>query len=155
MLNLFLSKANGHLSKLTWIDVKKAFDSIDHKQLVECIYKLGFSKWIKTFVKEITSKWSSDVKAGSERIVNIKVKKGILQGDILNPHLFVLCIDHLSQRLNERYPKVSIHAEEISHATNHLLFIDDLILLATNSTVNGNMVKETMSFFKAIGLEIN
>ncbi|KAF7684401.1 hypothetical protein TCON_0400 [Astathelohania contejeani] len=66
-----------------------------------------------------------------------------------------MCIDPLSRRLNERYPKVSIYAEEISHATNHLLFIDDLKLLAINSTVMGNMVKEIEFFFKAIGLEIN
>ncbi|KAF7680999.1 Retrovirus-related Pol polyprotein from type-2 retrotransposable element R2DM, partial [Astathelohania contejeani] len=84
-----------------------------------------------------------------------RVKKGIRQSDSLSSLLFVLCIDPLSRRLNERYPKVSIHAKEISHATNHLLFIDDLKLLATNSTVMGNMVKETESFFKTIGLEIN
>ncbi|KAF7683741.1 hypothetical protein TCON_1064 [Astathelohania contejeani] len=81
--------------------------------------------------------------------------KRILQGNGLSHPFFVLCIDPLSQRLNERYPKVSLHAEEISNATNHLLFIDDLKLLATNSKVMGNMVKETLSFFKTIGLEIN
>ncbi|KAF7678783.1 LINE-1 reverse transcriptase like protein [Astathelohania contejeani] len=88
-------------------------------------------------------------------IVNKGVNKGILQGYSLSPLLFVLYIDPLSRRLNERYPKVSIHAEEISHATSYLLFIDDLKLLATNSTVMGNMVNETESSFKAIGLEIN
>ncbi|KAF7682506.1 Retrovirus-related Pol polyprotein from type-2 retrotransposable element R2DM [Astathelohania contejeani] len=154
MLNLSLNKEHGHLLKSTWIDVKKAFDSIDHKYLVDCISKLGFPKWICCFVKKLTSKWSLDVRAGPQRIVNKRVKKGILQGDSLSPLLFVLCIDPLSRRLNERYPNVSIHAEKISHATNHLLFIDDLKLLATNSTVMGNMVKETESFFKAIGLEI-
>ncbi|KAF7679731.1 hypothetical protein TCON_2470 [Astathelohania contejeani] len=56
---------------------------------------------------------------------------------------------------NERYPNVSIHVKEISHTTNHLLFIDNLKLLVTNSTVMGNMVKENESFFKAIGLKIN
>ncbi|KAF7682993.1 hypothetical protein TCON_1793 [Astathelohania contejeani] len=48
-----------------------------------------------------------------------------------------------------------MHAEEISHATKNLLFIDNLKLLATNSTVIGNIVKKTVSFFKDIGLEIN
>ncbi|KAF7682751.1 LINE-1 retrotransposable element ORF2 protein, partial [Astathelohania contejeani] len=155
MLDLSLNKEYGHLLKSTWIDAKKVLDFIDHKYLVECISKLGFPKWIPCFVKEITSKWSLNVRVGPERIVNKRVNKGILQCDSLSPLLFVLCIYPLSRRLNERYPKVSIHAEEISHATNHLLFIDDLKLLATNSTVMGNMVKETESFFKTIGLEIN
>ncbi|KAF7682578.1 hypothetical protein TCON_2201 [Astathelohania contejeani] len=103
----------------------------------------------------MTSKWSLDVRAGPESLVNKRVKKGILQGDSLSALLFVLCIDPLGRSLNERYPKVSIHVEEISHATNNLLFIDDFKLLATNSTVMGNMVKETEFFFKVIGLEIN
>ncbi|KAF7683919.1 Retrovirus-related Pol polyprotein from type-1 retrotransposable element R2, partial [Astathelohania contejeani] len=89
ILNLSLNKEHGHLLKSTWIDVKKAFDSIDHKYLVECISKLGFPKWIPCFVKEITSKWSLDVRAGPESIINKRVKKGILQGDSLSPLLFV------------------------------------------------------------------
>ncbi|KAF7683683.1 LINE-1 reverse transcriptase like protein [Astathelohania contejeani] len=56
MLNLSLNKKHGHLLQSTWIDVKKAFDSIDHKYLVDCISKLGFNKWISCFVKVITSK---------------------------------------------------------------------------------------------------
>ncbi|KAF7682921.1 Retrovirus-related Pol polyprotein from type-1 retrotransposable element R2 [Astathelohania contejeani] len=127
MLNLSLNKEHGHLLMSTWIDVKKAFDSIDHKYLVECISKLGFPKWINYFVKEITSMWSLDVRAGPERIFNKRVNKGILQDDSLSPLLFVLCIDPLSRRLNERYSKVPIHAEEISHAliTYYLLMISN------------------------------
>ncbi|KAF7680973.1 Retrovirus-related Pol polyprotein from type-1 retrotransposable element R2 [Astathelohania contejeani] len=128
MLKLSLNKEYGHLFKSTRIDVKKAFDSIDHKYLVGCISKLSFPKWIACFVKKITFKWSLDVRAKLESIVNKRVNKGILQGDSHSPLLFGLCIDPFSRRLNGRYPKVSIHAEEISHATNHLLFIDDLKL---------------------------
>ncbi|KAF7674880.1 hypothetical protein TCON_2726 [Astathelohania contejeani] len=73
----------------------------------------------------------------------------------LTPLIFVLLIDPLSQRLDERYHKVSIHAEKISLVTNHLLFIDDFKLLAFDKTVIGNMVKKTEFFFKTIGLQIN
>ncbi|KAF7682606.1 Retrovirus-related Pol polyprotein from type-1 retrotransposable element R2 [Astathelohania contejeani] len=117
MLNLSLNKKHGHLLKVLWIDVKKAINFIDHKYLVECISKLGFPKWMCCFVKEITSKWSLNVRAEPERIVNKRVNKGILQGNSLIPLLFVLCIDPMSRRLNERYPKISTHAQKISHAT--------------------------------------
>ncbi|KAF7676596.1 hypothetical protein TCON_2686 [Astathelohania contejeani] len=61
----------------------------------------------------------------------------------------------LSRRLNERYSKVVVHAEETSHATNHLFFIDDLKLLSNDSIVMGSMVEEAESFFSAIELNIN
>ncbi|KAF7682683.1 hypothetical protein TCON_2100 [Astathelohania contejeani] len=84
-----------------------------------------------------------------------KVKRDILQGDSLSPLLFVLCIDPLSRGLNERYPKVVVHAEEALHATNHLLFIDNLKLLSNDSIVMGGMVEEAESSFSAIEFDIN
>lgn len=59
-----------------------------------------------------------------------KVGGGILQGD-MSPLLFVLCIDPLSRKLNDKYRKVAIHSGETTYTSNHLLFIDDLKLLAT------------------------
>ena len=41
------------------------------------------------------------------------------------------------------------------HITNHLLFIDDLKLLALNEADLSRMTSETEIFFKVIGLEIN
>ncbi|KAF7684153.1 Retrovirus-related Pol polyprotein from type-1 retrotransposable element R2 [Astathelohania contejeani] len=155
MLNLTINREYGHSLKATWIDVKKAFDSVDHEYLMAYIFKLGLLKWITCFLKEIISKWNLEVKAGLKTIFSKKIERGILQGDSLSPLLFVLCIDPLSRRLNERYPKVVVHAEEASHATNHLLFIDNPKLLSKDSIVMGSMVEEAESFFTAIGLEIN
>ncbi|KAF7683511.1 hypothetical protein TCON_1277 [Astathelohania contejeani] len=41
------------------------------------------------------------------------------------------------------------------HATNHLLFIDDLIFLTAYRIVIGYMVKVTEAFLEIIGLKIN
>ncbi|KAF7679681.1 Retrovirus-related Pol polyprotein from type-2 retrotransposable element R2DM [Astathelohania contejeani] len=155
MLNLAINREYGHSLRATWIDVKKAFDSVEHEYLVACISKLGLSKRITCFLKEIIFKWNLKVKAGLETIFSKKVERGILQSDSLSQLFFVLCIDLLSRRLNERYPKVVVHAEEASHATNHLLFIDDLKLLSKDRIVMNSMVEEAESFFSGIGLEIN
>ncbi|KAF7682552.1 Retrovirus-related Pol polyprotein from type-2 retrotransposable element R2DM [Astathelohania contejeani] len=153
--NLAIYREYGHSLKATWIYVKKAFDSVDHEYLMAYIFKLGLLKWITCFLKEIISKWNSEVKAGLETIFSKNFERGILQSDSLSSLFFVLCINPLSRRLNERYPKVVMHAEEASHATNHILFIDDLKLLSKDSIVMGSMVEEADSFISAIGLEIN
>lgn len=49
MLNIALNKAAGSSLKTAWIDVKKAFDSINHKYLLECISKLNFPAWACKF----------------------------------------------------------------------------------------------------------
>ena len=44
LLDLAISKAHG--LKSAWIDVKKAFDSVDHIYLVKCIEKYNFPPWV-------------------------------------------------------------------------------------------------------------
>ena len=57
MVTIVINKSNKNKLKTAWIDVKKAFDSIEHKYLFECIDKLNFPKWIISFIKSISSKW--------------------------------------------------------------------------------------------------
>ncbi|TBU02145.1 putative reverse transcriptase, partial [Hamiltosporidium tvaerminnensis] len=84
-----------------------------------------------------------------------KIDRGILQGDSLSPLLFVLCMDPLSRKLNEKYTKVTVQTDAESHTTNHLLFIDDLKLLAKDSSTLSAMTGEAKEFLEVIGLDIN
>ncbi len=78
-----------------------------------------------------------------------------MQGDGLSPLLFVLCIDPLSRQLNDLHKKISIPTESGMYITNHLLFIDDLKLLAESDEVLKQLMEESKEFFRTIGLEIN
>ncbi|TBU12858.1 reverse transcriptase [Hamiltosporidium tvaerminnensis] len=142
LLNIALNKEYGNNLKATWIDVKKAYDSIDHAYLTQCIENLNLPDWILKFIKVIISKWKIDISR-------------ILQGDSLSPLLFVLCMDPLSRKLNEKYTKVTVQTDAEFHSTNHLLFIDDLKLLAKDSSTLSAMTGEAKEFLEVIGLEIN
>ena len=155
LLNIALNKEYGNNLKATWIDVKKAYDSIDHAYLTQCIENLNLPDWILKFIKVIISKWKIDISVGPEKIMSKKIDRGILQGDSLSPLLFVLCMDPLSRKLNEKYTKVTVQTDAESHSTNHLLFIDDLKLLAKDSSTLSAMTGEAKEFLEVIGLEIN
>lgn len=88
-------------------------------------------------------------------ILEKKIEKGILQEESLSPLLFVLCMDPLSRKLNSKYLKVGVQTDSQSFVTNHLLFIDDLKLLAENEDNLKAMKEETKNFFSAVGLEMN
>ncbi|TBU19282.1 reverse transcriptase, partial [Hamiltosporidium tvaerminnensis] len=108
-----------------------------------------------TWIDVIISKWKIDISVGPEKIMSKKIDRGILQGDSLSPLLFVLCMDPLSRKLNEKYTKVTVQTDAESHSTNHLLFIDDLKLLAKDSSTLSAMTGEAKEFLEVIGLEIN
>ncbi|TBU13435.1 reverse transcriptase [Hamiltosporidium tvaerminnensis] len=96
-----------------------------------------------------------DISVGPEKIMSKKILREILQGDSLSPLLFVLFMDPLSRKLNEKYTKVTVQTDAESHSTNHLLFIDDLKLLAKDSSILSAMTDEAKEFLEVIGLEIN
>ena len=156
MINRSIHKAAGNKLKTSWIDVKKAFDSVQHEYLVECIEKLNFSPWIINFLKNTIKQWNISIQLNNEVILEKKIERGILQGDSLSPLLFVLCMNPLSQKLNMCYPKVTVPALDGDHYTsNHLLFIDDLKLFAERDEVLDKMMAETEKFFNVVGLEMN
>ena len=155
LLNIAINKSYGNKLKTAWIDVKKAFDSVDHIYLIKCLEKYNFPLWIYKFLKDIISKWKLSIRSGKDEILLKSVERGILQGDSLSPLLFVLCIDPLSRQLNGMHQKVNVPTESGMYITNHLLFVDDLKLMAENDEVLKQLMRETNGFFKAIGLEIN
>ncbi len=155
MLNIALNRTAGNNLHTTWIDVKKAFDSVNHGYLIECIGRLNFPAWISKFLKRTIEEWRLSILFNNTAILDKKIERGILQGDSLSPLLFVLCMDPLSRALNAKFPKMAIKTEEDDYVTNHLLFIDDLKLFTEKEENLKTMVEETEKFFNAIGLEVN
>ncbi|GIX64381.1 reverse transcriptase [Babesia caballi] len=65
-------------------------------------------------------------------------------------------MDPLSRRLRQLYPSVQIRTSDSREfGTNHLLYIDDLKLLAKDEDVMQKMTKETEEYLTHIGLIIN
>ncbi|KAL6120323.1 hypothetical protein NUSPORA_02961 [Nucleospora cyclopteri] len=96
LLNYALNKEHGNQLKTAWIDVKKAYDLIDHDHLFQCINKLNFPKWITRLLESIISKWIIYISVNKKSLLKKRVARGILQGDKLSPLLFVLCMNSLS-----------------------------------------------------------
>ncbi|EQB59880.1 hypothetical protein NAPIS_ORF02577 [Vairimorpha apis BRL 01] len=155
MVNIAINKEHGNKLKTMWIDVKKSYDSVEHRYLLACVSKLNLSQWIVTFLESIISQWHIEIKSGVETILEKKIERGILQGVSLSPLLFVLCMDLLSRKLNLMYPKVEINLKEKDFITNHLLFNDDIKLLAKTEVTLKSINEETKKFFATVGLEIN
>jgi len=61
LLNICINKEYGNMLKAMWIDVKKAFDSVDHGYLIKCIEKLNFPAWTLKFLENTISKWELEI----------------------------------------------------------------------------------------------
>ena len=88
---------------MAWIDVRKAYDSIDHKWLKEMRILHKFRQWLSRVVQRISARWNTRINArtrqGDEVSEMIKFNEGLPQGDALCPRLFTLCINPIAWKL--------------------------------------------------------
>ena len=141
---------NTHLDKLTtvgvFIDLSKAFDTIDHTILLSKLNLYG--------VRGIAHKWFSDYLNNRKQYTSVKncdsrlnnIQHGVPQGSILGPLLFLLYINDL---------------HHCSSLLSFILFADDTTILFSHSDysslvniLNKELV-EVYSWFKSNKLSLN
>ena len=113
---------------MAWIDMKKAYDSVDHGWLCNAMRLHKFPQWISDTIKNICASWNTKIiartKNGIEISEPIRFKRVLPQGDTLCPRLFTSCLNPVAWmlRATEGY-KLS---KPIIAKETDLLFIDDL-----------------------------
>ena len=99
------------------------------------------------------NKWKLELTSNGVPLCNVKIRRGIFQGDSLSPLLFLLCMVPLS--LISR--KVKFHYEfgDKKKRINHMLFIDDLKLFAESKDQIDSLVNKVHihMFSEDIGIE--
>ena len=151
------SKRNKRNLNKAWIDVKKEYDLIDHKWLVEMIAVHQFRDWVGKMVSRLCATWNTRIvvttKQGRETTDLIKFNKGLPQGDALCPRLFTICLNPVAWQLkaSEGY-KLS---KPISAKITDLLYIDDLKVFAASAMKMTRVLKATKESTKCMGIQWN
>ena len=141
MDNLLIDKAvmlDCHRGKrnlsVAWIDVRKAYDSVDHDWLCAMTNVHRLPVWLSEVIRKLCASWNTKVVATTrkERETSRKVGfiKGLPQGDALCPRLFTLCLNPVAWRLGET--EGYRLSKPIGVKVTDLLYIDDLKVFAAS-----------------------
>ena len=91
---------SGLFTGMILIDLQKAFDTIDHKILLEKMNYFGFSqqviKWFRSYLSQ--RKFCASIDKSLSNVTNLSC--GVPQGSILGPLLFLLYINDMPQAVN-------------------------------------------------------
>ena len=120
----FLTKRKHRNLRMTWIDYRKAYDSVPHSWILKVLdmYKVGEN--IRNFLRNSMKLWKTEVTLNGFPLGCVNIRKGIYQGDSLSPLLFVLCLFPLSVLLRHLNKGFNVDGMVVSH----LLYLDDLKL---------------------------
>lgn len=113
---------------MVWIDYKKAFDSVPHSWLIECMRMFKVNENLIHFIKEGMDKWRTELTSGNQTLGKVPIRRGIFQGDALSPLLFIMSMIPISTTL--RRMKKGYEMEKGKDMISHLLYMDDLKLYA-------------------------
>ena len=147
---------------MAWIDYKKAFDSVPHSWIKRCLDLYKIDDNLRTFLSSQMTQWTTDItlyhNKGEIKIPEVKIKRGIFQGDSLSPLLFCLAIDPLSKLLKSEGIGYSLSKsrkkeEAMKDIVSHLLFMDDLKLYASSDQLLNRLIQTVHKFSNDIHME--
>ena len=111
---------------MAWVNYCKAYDSVPHSRILECLNMFGIAEKVKVFLKASVVNWRVDLTACGEDLGSVDTKRGVFQGDTVCSLLFVLCMITLSCILRKENAGYELKGKKCK--INHLLFMDDLKL---------------------------
>ena len=106
----------GLLNGVIFIDLKKAFDTIDHAILYD-----GALLWFRSYLTDRKQKCYVNGNLSSTLTINC----GVPQGSILGPLLFLIYINDLPNCLNEGSPRMYADDTNISFKSKNLVELQD------------------------------
>ena len=154
-------KAKNLPAVLTFVDFRKAFDSIHRGKLMEILKAYGVPSEIVSAVNILYTKTSAQVLSPDGDTEFFEILAGVLQGDTLAPYLFIIALDYAMRQATEDGQNLGFTLDR-SRSRRHPAkvicdtdFADDLALLSNSLEQAQELLTRLENAAKQIGLHIN
>jgi retron-type reverse transcriptase len=127
MDNWSINIDKGLLNEVIFIDLKKAFDTIDHTILLGKLRIYGVDENGIKFFESYLSNRSERCCVNGELSQTAKITCGMPQGSNLRPLLFFICINDSPNCLNRASPRMFADDTNISIAANSVTELEQII----------------------------
>ena len=147
---------------LTFIDFKKAFDSIHHGKMMKILRAYGIPPNLLRAIERMYTGTKAKVISPDGETEMFDITAGVLQGDTLAPFLFVIVLDYaMRQAISGREEELgfTIHPRKSRRHPKTVLtdldFADDIALLSDEIEQAQELLLRVEKECKKVGLAIN
>ena len=139
------------------IDFEKAFDTIEHKAILQIMECKGFPPIVISWVKEVLSSGTSSVLLNGVPGNKFHCKRGVRQGDPLSPILYVLGGDLLQSIVNLAFEQGRLKLPiPVEGKFPVVQYADDTLVFLPAESDQLQIFKELLDLFASItGLKVN
>ena len=141
---------------LVALDAKKAFDSVDHNYIEQCLQAFGLGRFIPIF-RTLYAGLETDIIINGVVTKGFSIRRGVKQGDALSCVIFILCMEPLLRNIEANEEIVAIESTTLNKALpKAYAYADDV-----NATIKESpeglqaLFKEYERLSRMSGLELN
>lgn len=155
LLNAMLEKASAEKREchLAYLDLSKAFDSVEHEAIFDALARHGAPKGFMDYIKQSYG-WQKTVLHFNERQEILTGKRGVRQGDPLSPVLFNLVMEGCIKQLKVQVG-FELTIDDDTTIVNGLSFADDTIIVASSEVGLETSLVDFATAIEGVGLSLN
>ncbi|EYC23371.1 hypothetical protein Y032_0015g2612 [Ancylostoma ceylanicum] len=135
---------------LTFIDLKKAFDTVETEAVLEALGNQGVPTQDIRIFRELYSNFTTRISPFYDDIT-IDVRRGVRQGDTVSPKLFTATLEDVMRRLE--WDNMGVRVD--GRLLHHLRFADDIVLITPSISQAKRMLADFDDACGKIGLQLN
>ena len=135
-----------------FIDYAKAFDCVDHKKLWKILQEMRIPDQLTCLLRNLYASQEASVRTGHGTTDWFQTRKGVCQGCILSPCLFILHIEYIMRNAGlEVQAGIKIAGRNI----NNLRYADDTTLMAESEEELKSLLRKVKEESEKVGLKLN
>ena len=139
---------------MSFIDYKKAYDSVPHSWILDSMSLCKIHPSIISFFRTSFSQCSVNLFLSGRDLGKVPIKRGLFQGDSVSPIHFIIALIPLSYLLSRSDSgfKVLLPSGDETNI-NHRLYMDDLKLYGRSAAELSSLLEVTAKFSRDINME--
>ncbi|GCB70372.1 hypothetical protein scyTo_0010770 [Scyliorhinus torazame] len=149
------AKKNRKDLAVVFVDLAKAFDSVGHKLIAKALQRMQLPTNFISLITDLYSGNTPRIEGNKNKTGEIRIERGVKQGDPLSPILFNITLDLLICTLEAANAGVVMPLDENRVNCSALAFADDIALLSDSHAGMNKNLKLLQSFCTNTGLAIN